>query len=132
MFQGFFSVLRYISSLLYFNELSSSSRVGQPIFPLLPHSCPFIFLDLPQYFKASRNKYICIKNKDDVRYMAELVMAVVRTKADVVSALRMKSTLWDKGIEVSGLIINKKEDNGNIPSGFVEEMMQLKILGVLS
>ena len=64
--------------------------------------------------------------------MAELVMAVVRTKADVVSALRMKSMLWDKGIELSGMVIKDKEDNGAIPEGFLEEMMHLKIVGFLS
>ncbi len=63
--------------------------------------------------------------------MAELVMAMVRTKADVVNALRMKSSLWDKGIELSGMVVRDK-DKGIIPPGFLEDMMQLKIVGFLT
>ena len=62
--------------------------------------------------------------------MAELVMTLMRTKADVVDALRMKSLLWDKGIELSGVVVRKKE-SGVIPPGFLEDMMQLKVLGSL-
>jgi hypothetical protein len=60
--------------------------------------------------------------------MTELVMALMRTKADVVSALKMKSMLWDKGIEVSGLVI-RNENNGIIPSVFLEDMIDLKVVG---
>ena len=63
--------------------------------------------------------------------MAELVMAMVQTKSDVVSALRMKSTLWDKGVEVSGLII-REEGEKVIPSAFLEDMIDLKIVGFIS
>jgi hypothetical protein len=63
--------------------------------------------------------------------MAELVMALMRTKADVVSALRMKSLLWDKGIELSGMVVREK-DNGIIPQSFLEDMMQLRIVGYLN
>lgn len=62
--------------------------------------------------------------------MAELVMTLLRTKADVVDALRMKSLLWDKGIELSGVVIRKNE-SGFIPSGFLEDMIQLKVVGFL-
>ncbi len=64
--------------------------------------------------------------------MAELVVAMVREKSDVVSALRMKSLLWEKGIELSGMVVKKEENNGAIPLEFLEEMVQLKIIGVLS
>jgi hypothetical protein len=63
--------------------------------------------------------------------MAELVMAMVRTKSDVVSALRMKSMLWDKGVEVSGLVV-RSEDGEGIPSLFLEDMIDLKIVGFIS
>lgn len=62
--------------------------------------------------------------------MAELVMTLLRTKADVVDALRMKSLLWDKGIELSGVVIRKNE-SGIIPPGFLEDMIQLKVVGSL-
>ena len=62
--------------------------------------------------------------------MAELVMTLLRTKADVVDALRMKSLLWDKGIELSGVVVRKNE-SGIIPPGFLEDMIQLKVLGSL-
>jgi hypothetical protein len=62
--------------------------------------------------------------------MAELVMSLARTKADVVDALRMKSLLWDKGIELSGVVVRK---NGGelIPRGFLEDMIQLRVVGTL-
>ncbi len=63
--------------------------------------------------------------------MAELVMALVRTKEDVVSALRMKSLLWDKGVELSGMVVREK-DTGIIPPPFLEDMMQLRIVGYLN
>ena len=64
--------------------------------------------------------------------MAELVMSMIRAKADVVNALRMKSMLWEKGIELSGMVVKKDDNNGAIPAEFLEEMVQLKIVGVLS
>jgi hypothetical protein len=63
--------------------------------------------------------------------MAELVMAMVRTKSDVVNALRMKSMLWDKGVEVSGLVL-RNEGGEAIPSLFLEDMIDLKIVGFIS
>lgn len=62
--------------------------------------------------------------------MTELVMTLLGTKADVVDALRMKSLLLDKGIELSGVVIRKNE-SGFIPSGFLEDMIQLKVVGFL-
>ena len=58
-------------------------------------------------------------------------MALVRTKSDVVSALRMKSLLWDKGVEVSGLIV-RDEGEKVIPNVFLEDMIDLKIVGFIS
>jgi hypothetical protein len=63
--------------------------------------------------------------------MAELVMALVRTREDVVSALKMKSMLWDRGIELSGIVVGE-EDSGIIPPVFLEDMVQLKIVGYLN
>lgn len=63
--------------------------------------------------------------------MAELVMALVRTKSDVISALRMKSMLWDKGVEVSGLIV-RDEGEKVIPTVFLEDMIDLKIVGFIN
>lgn len=63
--------------------------------------------------------------------MAELVLAMVRTKSDVVSALKMKTMLWDKGVEVSGIVV-RKGDNEIIPSDFLEDMIKLKIVGSIS
>jgi hypothetical protein len=60
--------------------------------------------------------------------MAELVMTLARTKSDVVDALRMKSLLWDKGIELSGMVIRNKE-KGIIPPRFLEDMLDLRIVG---
>ena len=57
-------------------------------------------------------------------------MTLARTKADVVSALRMKSLLWDKGVELSGMVIRNKE-KGIIPPGFLEDMLDLRIVGFL-
>lgn len=62
--------------------------------------------------------------------MAELVMTLARTKSDVVNALRMKSLLWDKGVELSGMVIRNKE-KGMIPPGFLEDMLDLRIVGFL-
>ncbi len=63
--------------------------------------------------------------------MAELVMALIRTKTDIVKALRMKSMLGNKGVEVSGLVIREKGE-GAIPLGFLEDMVQLRVMGFLS
>jgi hypothetical protein len=63
--------------------------------------------------------------------MVELVMAVIRTRADVLNTLKMKSMLWNKGIEVSGMILRKEEANDGIPQEFLEDMTRLKILGFL-
>jgi hypothetical protein len=63
--------------------------------------------------------------------MVELVMALVRTKSDVVSALKMKSMLWDKGIELSGVVVGEKDDE-IIPPSFLEDMIQLRIVGYLN
>jgi len=62
--------------------------------------------------------------------MAELVMTLLRTKEDVVDALRMKSLLWDKGIELSGMVV-RKDEGELIPRGFLEDMIQLRIVGFL-
>jgi hypothetical protein len=62
--------------------------------------------------------------------MVELVMTLVRTRADVVDALKMKSLLWDKGIELSGVVVRKNESEV-IPPGFLEDMIQLKVVGSL-
>lgn len=62
--------------------------------------------------------------------MVELVMTLTRTKADVVDALKMKSLLWDRGIELSGVVVRKNESEA-IPSGFLEDMIQLRVVGVL-
>jgi hypothetical protein len=64
--------------------------------------------------------------------MAELVMAMIRAKADVVSALRMKSMLWEKGIELSGMVVKKDDANGVIPHEILEELMGLRIVGFLN
>jgi hypothetical protein len=63
--------------------------------------------------------------------MVELVMAVIRTRADVLNTLKMKSMLWNKGIEISGIILKKEEANDGIPQEFLEDMTRLKILGFL-
>jgi hypothetical protein len=60
--------------------------------------------------------------------MSELLLLLVRTKSEVVSALQMKTLLGDKGIEISGLVL-KEEDSNKIPAEFLEDIMQLKILG---
>ena len=60
--------------------------------------------------------------------MAELVILVEKNKADLVSALKMKSSLWDKGIVVSGVVLT----NGNPPAEFVEDLMQLRVRGSLN
>lgn len=62
--------------------------------------------------------------------MAELVMTLTRTKSDVVDALRMKSLLWDKGIELSGMVV-RKDEGELIPRGFLEDMIQLRVVGFL-
>lgn len=62
--------------------------------------------------------------------MAELLMALVRSKSDVVSALKMKSMLWGKDIELSGIILGKK-DSGTIPPSFLEDIVQLRIVGYM-
>lgn len=62
--------------------------------------------------------------------MTELVIILERNKLDVVNALKIKSLLWNKGIAISGLVVRDREE-GDIPSEFLEEMMKLKIVGVL-
>jgi hypothetical protein len=63
--------------------------------------------------------------------MVELVMSLVRSKSDVVNALKMKSMLWGKDIELSGIVLGKKDD-GTIPPSFLEDMIQLRIVGYMS
>lgn len=63
--------------------------------------------------------------------MTELVMLLVQTKTDVVNALKLKNFLSEKGIEVTGMVVKDKKSNGSIPLDFLEEMMQLRIVGVL-
>jgi len=60
--------------------------------------------------------------------MVELTMAIMRSKADIVRALRMKSVLWKKGIELKSMVI--RDDEG-IPARILEDIMRLKIIGVL-
>lgn len=62
--------------------------------------------------------------------MTELVMLVDQKKSDVVGALKLKTQLWDNGIVLSGLVL-KSRSNGIVPSVFLEEMMQLKVIGSL-
>ena len=62
--------------------------------------------------------------------MAELVVALVRTKIDVVNTLKMKSMLWSKGVGLSGLVV--EDDNDGIPPSFLEDMIQLRIVGYLN
>lgn len=64
--------------------------------------------------------------------MAELVVAMAKTKSDVVSALKMKSMLWNKGIELSGMVVRRHEGNKEIPAGFLEDMLKLKVVGILT
>lgn len=63
--------------------------------------------------------------------MTELVMLLVRTKSDIVKALRLKALLWDKGVKPSGMVI-KDNGKGAIPPGFLEDMMELEIVGFLT
>jgi hypothetical protein len=65
-----------------------------------------------------------------VKKTTELVIILERNKLDVVNALRIKSLLGSKGIEISGLVVRDKEE-GDIPSEFLEEIIKLKIVGVL-
>jgi hypothetical protein len=62
--------------------------------------------------------------------MADLVMAIMRTKQDIVDALKKKSLLWNKGVQVNGMVVEEEEEE-EIPTSFVEEMMQLKLIGVI-
>ncbi len=62
--------------------------------------------------------------------MTELVMVLDPKKSDVVNALHMKTRLWDNGIILSGLVL-RGEDGGIVPPGFLEDMMQLKVIGSL-
>ncbi len=59
-------------------------------------------------------------------------MTMVRAKSDVVSALKMKSLLWEKGIMLSGMVVKKDDNNGAIPQEMLEEMMDLPVVGFLS
>jgi hypothetical protein len=62
--------------------------------------------------------------------MTALVMVLNQEKSDIVTALKMKTRLWDSGIILSGLVL-RGEDQGIISPAFLEDMMQLKILGCL-
>lgn len=62
--------------------------------------------------------------------MTELLMVLNHEKSDVVNALQMKTLLWDNGIILSGLVL-RSEDEGIIYPGFLEDMMQLKVIGSL-
>lgn len=62
--------------------------------------------------------------------MTELVIILERNKLDIVNALKIKSLLGSKGIEISGLVVRDKE-GGDIPPEFLEEIIKLKIVGVL-
>jgi hypothetical protein len=64
-----------------------------------------------------------------VQKISELVMAIIQTKEDIVNALKKKSRLWDKGIEVDGMVV--REEKEEIPASFLEDIMQLKIVGIL-
>ena len=62
--------------------------------------------------------------------MTELVMVLDPKKSDVVNALKMKTRLWDNGIVLSGLVL-RGEDDRIVSPGFLEDMMQLKVIGSL-
>lgn len=62
--------------------------------------------------------------------MTSLVMLLVKTKSDVLNALKMKSFLAKKDIEVTGMVI-QNATKGPIPSEFLEELTQLKVVGFL-
>ena len=62
--------------------------------------------------------------------MTELVMVLNHEKSDVINALHMKTLLWDNGIILSGLVL-RGEDGGIVYPGFLEDMMQLKVIGSL-
>lgn len=63
--------------------------------------------------------------------MAELVVALMRTKLDVVNTLKMKSMLWSKGVGLSGMVL-EENDVGTIPPSLLEDMIQLRIMGHLN
>lgn len=63
--------------------------------------------------------------------MTELVMLLVQTKTDIVNALKLKTFLSEKGIEVTSMVVKGNGDE-SIPLNFLEEMMQLKVVGLLS
>jgi hypothetical protein len=62
--------------------------------------------------------------------MTVLVMVLDQKKSDVVNALKMKSRLWDNGVILSGMVL-RGEDKGLISHRFLEDMMQLKVIGSL-
>lgn len=62
--------------------------------------------------------------------MTALVMILNQEKSDIVNALKMKTRLWDNGIVLFGLVI-RGEGQGTISPAFLEDMMQLKVLGSL-
>ena len=62
--------------------------------------------------------------------MTDLVMVLNHKKSDVVNALHMKTVLWDNGILLSGLVL-RGEEAGIAYPGFLEDMMQLKVIGSL-
>lgn len=63
--------------------------------------------------------------------MTELVMLLGQSKSEIVNALRIKTLLWDKGIEVAGLVV-RNGNSGHIPPEFIEDMMRLKVVGFLT
>ncbi len=62
--------------------------------------------------------------------MTELVMVLDPKKSDVVNALKMKTSLRDNGIILSGLVL-RGEDDRIVSPGFLEDMIQLKVIGSL-
>ena len=62
--------------------------------------------------------------------MTALLMVLNQEKSDVVTALKMKTLLWDNGIILSGLVL-RGEYEGIAYPGFLEDIMQLKVIGAL-
>lgn len=64
--------------------------------------------------------------------MAELLISITRSKSDVVSAMKTKSLLWKKGIELSGIVLKDDDNDDNpMPVKFLEDMVQLRVVGVI-
>jgi hypothetical protein len=62
--------------------------------------------------------------------MSELIMLVEKRKPDIISALRMKVSLWEKGVMVSGLAV-KNDGDGDIPRQMIEDMVKLRVIASL-